>query len=239
MSANKTLAEMRAATLRYADLEGYAADEAIVDDLLNARLARLYDLLIMGRPEHYYETSVAISAVKDQSTYAWAADWGIQDFYRLVALIADDGTDYYELPNFDWSERARLLRINANSGTSSVTQLSKRLRPVGIEILPAPHSATVTLTLHYVPAYEPLTEDAQTFDGVNGWEQHAELMAAADLRIKNEMDPSGVMATAAQVEAAIAQLAGTRDHSRPIRIKRTDQRRQRRRMWRRGYGEEY
>lgn len=75
-----------------------------------------------------------------------------------------------------------------------------------------------TLTVEYIPAAPVLDDDAETFDGVSGWEELIVARAAVDVMTKRESDPSIVLAKAQMLEARIKLRARNRDRGSPKRI---------------------
>ncbi len=222
MAVTKTLAQMRTNVRELADMENTGfVEDAEVDRRLNEALRQLYDKLIKARGEHYYSASASISTVAAQSLYTFASDFSAIDCYRLLRVLASDGSQVVDLPSFEWADLAE-LQSYGSSGGNSYHLWRYKLKPTGIELQPTPQAAR-TLTLHYIPAMTELTNDSDTFDGVNGWERWACLTAAIDLLIKEESDPSGLMAQRAMLEADIINLASSRDQARPERIQDTAQ----------------
>ncbi len=220
MPATKTLAEMRTSTRELSDMEGSGfVEDAEVDRRLNEALRQLYDKLIKARGEHFYSTSASISTVVGQSLYTFASDFSNIDCYMLLRLLVSDGSQTVDVPSFEWSDLAA-LQSYGSSGGNSFHLWRYKLKPTGLELQPTPQAAR-TLTLHYIPAMTELANDSDTFDGVNGWERWACLTAAIDLLIKEESDPSGLMAQRAMIESDIINLASSRDQGRPESIQDT------------------
>jgi hypothetical protein len=231
MAATRTLAEMRQSARELADMEQstFISDEWLTNRI-DEHCQRLYDKLIIANgPMYYAKSNGGTATVSGQSLYTWA-ELAAPDFYRLVSLIVSDGNDFAELGSFDYTDLPYLLKIQESVGYVHVCQLRRQVRAEGIDIRPAPESNALTITLHYIPSMQRLTEPEQTFDGINGWERWVALGAAIDMRIKEETDPSGLYAQRSEMEKDIMQLASGRDAGRPNMIKRT----RRRHWWRWG-----
>jgi hypothetical protein len=77
----------------------------------------------------------------------------------------------------------------------------------------APQIATVNLW--YVPAITKLVNDSDTLDGVNGWEEFLILDAAIKCMVKEESDPSALLAQLNFVKDRIKTMAKDRDQGEP------------------------
>jgi hypothetical protein len=75
-----------------------------------------------------------------------------------------------------------------------------------------------TLTVEYIPAAPVLVDDAESFDGVSGWEELIVARSAVDVMTKRESDPSASLAKAQMLEARIKLRARNRDRGSPKRI---------------------
>lgn len=75
-----------------------------------------------------------------------------------------------------------------------------------------------TLTLEYTPTAPVLVSDADTFDGVSGWDELIVNLMARDVHAKRESDPSIVMSNIARLEARITLRGRNRDRGSPKRI---------------------
>jgi hypothetical protein len=84
-------------------------------------------------------------------------------------------------------------------------------------------TASATLTMEYVPAPGTLSADADTFDGVSGWEELIANLMARDVMVKREADPSVVMANIGALQARIQSRSRNRDKGAPKRIVDTDE----------------
>ena len=183
-------------------------EDAELDRRINSALRELYDKLVGAHGQGYYEVSTAIPTVAGTSLYTLPAD-----FYKLSVVTLDDGSNFVPLAPFMPQERWALRQLGV--GNNSSMYLTKyRLQPTQIELLPAP-GAVYTLTVHYIPAMTDLALPADTFDGVNGWEEWACLTAAIGMLNKEESDPSALMAERARIDARIQGLVGNRDAGDP------------------------
>lgn len=61
-------------------------------------------------------------------------------------------------------------------------------------------------------------DDADRFDGINGWEEYLVIDAAIRALTKEESDPSALMVEKAEIEARLQEMADSRDKGRPKRL---------------------
>lgn len=85
-----------------------------------------------------------------------------------------------------------------------------------------PTSAGTELTLEYIPSAPVLALDADTFDGVSGFEELIANLMARDVIIKRNHDPTSVLGTIGALRARIVSRSRTRNRGEPKRITDTD-----------------
>lgn len=226
MPATATLQEMRDRTRRLAHLEFSpastgVASNTIVDEALNRNLKQLYDKLRIARPKGFYQRTKSWSLTAAEPYYPLP-----DDFLELIAVWGTDsgGSTVVPIEDFLPQEIPDLLALEqGNAGTLYSMRYGIVQDEVGLrlELRPAPASTGLLLHIRYCPAFVPLpgaNADAESFDGVNGWEDWACYRAAMDLLNREESDISGLMAMWQVLDANIAALAGNRDMGRPWRI---------------------
>ncbi len=215
MAAPQTLDDMRTRVRELANMETQAASGFVTDDELRRRLNEalkgVYDLLIEARGQEYYIVSTAIPLASGTASYALPAD-----FYQGAGIVVSDGSNYHQMATWEMQELATLYTITAQT-SGSIYNLRYRYQGSNVVFYPIPGAAW-TVGLHYIPAMTELVLGADTFDGVNGWEQWAVLTAAIDILNKEESDTSALMVERSMVEARIRKLAGSKDAGRASRI---------------------
>lgn len=216
MTATATLSEMRTRARDLADMQTSNQAQAFVTDAeldryLNRHLKQLYQKLIITRGDDYYATSSTFATVAGQATYALPAT-----FMALLNVSVTDGTRVIMVPRFNLKEWAN-LRYLQNLTSNDMGLFRYRLMASNIEVRPAPVTAAYTFTLHYLPAFQPLVNAGDTFDGVNGWEDWACYGAAIDMLNKEESleQAQALMLVRQQLDAQIDALAGNRDAGMP------------------------
>ena len=92
-----------------------------------------------------------------------------------------------------------------------------KLRASQLEFLPVP-SGSVTCRIQYVPAFAGLVNDANTFDGINGWEKMVAIGIAIELReIEKRPSPTLAEMYGEQLQR-IETLKSERDAEAPLEI---------------------
>lgn len=183
-----------------------------LNTIINDQLAELYDLLLSARGQDYYITSDTLSIVAGTTTYSLPAD-----FYQLKTVTLEWGTHEHELVEPINSVAGRAA-LNNDDDWTQYGRKGYRLRGTNIEFLPEPSSA-VTCRLQYVPTCTVLTNDSDTFDGVNGWDKLVSLGAAMEmLEIEEEGSSSRLQPLYDRTYARIEALAADRDADQPMQI---------------------
>ena len=216
MPATVTLSELRQRARDLADMQTSNQAQAFVTDAeldrtLNRALKQLYQKLIISRGDEYYAKSTTFPAVANQATYAVPTD-----FMALLTLAVTDGTRVIFTPKFNFKQWHELKYLE-NLSSNDLSFYRYRLVGPNIEIRPAPKLATHTFTLYYLPAFTPLVNAGDTFDGVNGWEDWACYTAAIDMLTKEEsLEQAQLLAAQRnELDSQIAALAGNRDAGMP------------------------
>lgn len=136
-----------------------------------------------------------------------------EDYYFDTHSITTSGTDTYPLPD-DFYKLLGVDQLFASgqSGTVKPFQFGERnsYRPYT--------GSNEALTLSYIPVMPALTQDSDTFDGINGWEEFIVIDAAIKALIKEESDVSTLMAQKAAIVRRINECAPNRDAGMPDRV---------------------
>lgn len=210
--ATRTLAQLRTEVRQTADMENADAylDNDEVDRYVNEAITELWDLLLEVHGQEWYLEEYTFT------TTAGTAEYTIDDsetaaFYILKGVdIEIDENRYplspYNLLNRNLNGKGKpswyRLKGNVNKDTGVYT---KKIR-----LQPKPDSA-YTIHLLYVPSAPTLDDDADVWDGHNGWEEYIVVTAAIRVRIKEESDTEQLELRKAQLEQRIRNLAGDRD----------------------------
>lgn len=209
MARAVTLAQLRTDARLYADQRhGGAApfiDDTELNRLINLKLAELYDKLVDAGGHEYYISESAVAVVNGTSTYTLPTD-----FYRMVSAVAEwSSTDYQELEDLASVSHAADYQNFGSWGSGGLQ--GYRLRAGNIRLYPTPTKAT-TLRLQYVPVCPALAIDADTFDGVNGWEKLVTLGAAVEMRMIEQNEYADLAALYGEQIERVEALAAKRDN---------------------------
>lgn len=215
MARTATLAEMRNRAYQRGGFENAIKrfPNAEVNALVNESIADLWDQMLRARGVDGFETSTTITTSNGVSTYAIPAT-----FYELLAVSLDAGSGLgsFPLERFMMKERPGLA---APPIQRHGFPYFYKLLGSNIEVLPVPRGA-YALELRYVPAAPKLTNDADTFDGINGWEEWVTVDVARKMATK-ERDWELVGALQADLQrlaGRIRALAGARDRASNRRV---------------------
>ncbi len=173
-----TLSSLRTQARRYADMVNSTfVTDAEVNEYINQSYAELYNQLIQSGGD-YALSSTTIAVTSGTDTYALPAT-----FWRVRGVDVDLGSGVpYTMRKFVFEERHR---SPAGYGWSAGYQVMYRLHGDNIKFTPSPTSSyTVTLWYHAAPGR--MTVDADTIDGVAGWEEYVVLGAAIKCLDKEE-----------------------------------------------------
>lgn len=177
MALTATLANLRQRAQQRADQENSTlCSTAEWNQWINDGWRELYEALI-GWGQEYYLSSAPYMTTVGVDTYALPAD-----FWRARGVDALVGGETLSLRSFMFEERNRYKL----SGTWRRGEaIYYRLRGSNIAFIPAPTVAT-TITLWYYPTPVTLVNDADTIDGVVGWDDFVVLHAARKAAVKEE-----------------------------------------------------
>lgn len=125
-------------------------------EIMNSALAETWDVMCDSGLAEKFVKSASFSSVAGQREYPLFTI--APDFYRIHQVYVDEGNN-----------QLRPLQRIAPSEFLSFT----------------PPPTAVPLKLYYIP-YCPILTTGQTFDGVNGWEEHSLMTAACAAKMKKE-----------------------------------------------------
>jgi len=213
MARTVTLATLRTRVRQLADLENSAfVSDTELTDKINEAITELYDLLVRAAGDEYYATTSSITTTAGTAAYALPAT-----FYKLC------GVDWTNPPSGGtatlepYTLLARNMFTGEANGWSFYQRPRYRLNRTNINFIPTP-DAGQAITLHYVPTPTALSADGDTFDGIDGWEKLVVYTAAIECLIKEESDPSALMALREQVRQRIESQASERDIGAPAAV---------------------
>lgn len=191
-------------------------DDPEILELLNQELAELRSHLRRNEGQPHEKTSKAIAVVAGTSLYPLPTD-----FWELLGVEAKIGGITRPLDPFMERERPDLLNSQILSSTGSpMYRLAGKLAGVDqIEFLPA--TLTFTANVKYAPSEPRLVLGvipASTVDGYNGYEVAAIYGTCAQIREKEDADPSFYEGRKMKIYALIDANAAQRDAGSPERV---------------------
>lgn len=196
---------------------------AEVTSHINESYADLRDQLARARGTTFDEATTDYTLVVGTSTYALPAN-----FYSLLAVQLNTGASKHPLERYQRLERPALSDTNA--GWLGYPYYYA-LQGANVEVMPTPSVTGMTLTIRYVPTPTTLTNDADTLDGVDGWEEWVVVDVARKMATK-ERDfelVSALQSDLNRLSERIRALGGARDRAGPGHV--VDVRGQRSRRW--------
>ena len=225
-----TRATMRDRARFRADVVGDAhITDAEVNGWLDDGLSELHDVLIESHEEWVTKTaSPDITLVSGTSQYDAPGD-----LLKLVGCDVIAGSRRYSCQRYMPAERNAF--VYPVPAVVQATDLPfYRLVGAKIELIPTP-AAAGTMRVYYVPQYALMTADNGAGGVVNpvvpiGWENVGVLHAAICAIVKQERDPSALMAEKSALVERIKASAHGRDEGQPWRV--VDVRGSRVRRWR-------
>ncbi len=164
-----TLLQMRTRIRQRADMEHteFVTDDEL-DQLINTEYKELYGLLV----RHSLQRTETVGTI----TADGSTDYDLPaDFYSLISVFRVEGNARVRLPRH--GERFR-------PGPVSGPATSYRVVNFTLELYPQPASGTYEYL--YIPVPTDLEVDADTLDGVLGWEELVVLGAAIKCLDKEE-----------------------------------------------------
>lgn len=211
-----SLGDLRGAALDRADVRGrpdrYTPAE--VNEYINQSIAHLRDLLIQAKGDDYFSlfSDPPISIVQGQQFYALP-----DDCYTILSVrvqLGPDTTSTYILEPFNSLEEADLLMISAS--TAGAFMKYRITSTNQIQLLPQGPTNALVFIRYMAPAPR-LVDDADLFDGFNGWEEFVVLDAARKIATKGKEweTVNALKADIAVMTNRIKSLATRRDVGRP------------------------
>lgn len=131
--------------------------------IISSAAAETWDVIISAGLQSHFVKTVDFSTVANQLNYDLTSAGVIpdQDFYKIYQIYVDESNGQYR----------PIDRINPSEVRSF-----------------RPPQAVATIRLKYYPFSPDLTTGAQTFPGINGFEEHLLATAAATVKAKKEDD---------------------------------------------------
>lgn len=201
MPKTVTLATMRATVRFRGDFDNSRVmSDARIDEAINDGTAAVWDVLLRARPD-YYVTTQTPTTTPGTATVALATD-----FYRLRKVELLLGSDYHRLMPVD------LTATNRFAATGEPCRY--RLQGSTLVLVPTP-AAAYSLRIYYLPYYPTLDDDADTFDGISGYEELITLEACYRLKMREGMPVEELLREIGRQQQGIREAASDWDATEP------------------------
>lgn len=208
-TSTKTLAQLRTEARYKANMENSQfVTDAELNTYINASAYELYDLLVTTYGEEYY-TATAYTFTTDGTNQLFDLP---SAFYKLLGVdlaLANSQDSFVTLKQFKFNERNKFSVPNIQT-VWGATNLRYRIHgsKIMFNIIPA---AGQTIKLWYIPKMTNLVLDADTLDGVSGWEEYVITDAAIKMLNKEESDITALALHKAELLKRIQDSAPNRD----------------------------
>lgn len=220
MSTPVTRGQLKTRALQRADMQNslYIDTSAggELEQLVDTECRKLWNTLADKEPSYGQRGPFYLSSVGGQAIYFLPAD-----FMRLARI--------YYVPATGTGRKIELRRFNEAEYGQYSNYFNWGPPPIRYDLTgehqiifdPAPSiSQTNIIEYWYVPAWNPPANDTVPLTGfvVPGWEDYVVDGVAANLRIKEESDPSLLLQRQLSFEARLMEQAANRDRLNPQRI---------------------
>ena len=205
-------------TRRYADMRtaNQFIDDADVNDLINECIDDYYDLLVAVRGQEYFLTDTTLEVVAGTSEYLLP-----ESLYQLSTVVLEWGNQQNELVrpianNRDLVGFDNLLTWDQCSKKGyRLTGLQDGTQQLVFHPTPA---SSVTARVRYVPAFEPLEDDADVIASFNGFDTLIALDAAMRLRGMADLPTGNLDKLFQQKRAQVLEMATERTQDEPMQV---------------------
>lgn len=209
--ASPTLAQLRTRTRERANMENSTfVSDSELSRYINYSINAMRDKMIIKTGEEYFADIETYTLVDNTESYALPAD-----FYKVISCqIQGDNTLFFPLKRFEYAEQ----NFNARPLYNRVGDIRYRIRGSDLIFTTATNIGGRVVRLIYVPLPPELTQDSDTLNGFNGWDEYVVLMSAIKCLQKEEQDVSDLKQEIAVMDARMDSMMDNRDHSQPARV---------------------
>ncbi len=164
--------------------------------VLSAALAETWDKILASGSGDFYTKTITFNTVAGTSDYVLDTIITAADFLRVANLDVNEGNGQYR-----------------PVGRISELELQSYRAPTSV----------IPMRLKYIPCAPVWTTGNESFDGINGWEEHLLNTAAVMVKKKKQDDYMPYQQRKQELERRMATAAG-RDAAEPPRVVRKRQR---------------
>lgn len=203
--ATVTLLQLRTRARDRADMTNSAfIPDARLTEYVNASAQELYDLLVQANQDYF--TSTQTTTVVSGNTISLPAT-----LYKLRGVDISLGGEWVPVWPYEYLERGAWQNTSVSRLTANIHY---RLLGNTMELLPA-DQAPGDYRIRFVPLMVPMSLDADTFDGMNGFEEYIVIDAAIKCKEKEESSTSGLKDEKDRIRKRILSMANVRDLGAP------------------------
>ncbi len=196
---------------------------AVLASVLETRLRQICDAendRHLTSTELYSVLSSAVAETWDKILSSGSGDY----FIKTVTFNTVAGTTDYALDTICTdADFLKVAALDVNEGNGQYRPLTK-ISELELQSYRAPTSA-IPMRLKYAPCAPVWTTGNESFDGINGWEEHTLNTAAVMVKKKKQDDYMPFQQRKQELERRIASGA-SRDCAEPPRVVRKRQRQQ-------------
>ncbi len=157
---------------------------------LTAAVAKTWDVVLTHGLGGEFVKSATFSTVANQQPYALATIVSDGDFYQVKTLYAVESD----------GQLRPIPRVNP-------AETHGMRAPLGV----------YSMKLYYVPCAPVFTTGSESFDGINGWEEHTIQLAAIAVKKKKQDDVSQYKASLREIEE-VMKVQANRNADSPPRV---------------------
>lgn len=207
-----TLSELRTLSLQRCDMvNSNFVSTSELNSWINQACDDLYDLIV-SRYEDYYTTSFQFTISSPNDGYTLPTS-----VYKIRGLDFQISGDWVTLHTFTFEERNRGNR-QINRALLGLTNIKYKWIGSDIKIIPGDQAAG-TYRCWYIPDFVELSSDNSTLSSdLDRWKEYIIADVAIKCLVKEESDPSAIMAEKANLEKRVLNMASNRDAGNPDRV---------------------
>lgn len=188
------------------------------NDYINHSYTELYDILVQVYADEYFMSAYVFQTDgRSPGLYPLPSD-----FYKLMGVDLALGTTtsnsnangWLTLKKFMFIQRNQYIYGNIPISFTGLLGLQYRIEGSNVEFVPVPAS-NQTIRYRYIPRPSTLLSDADTLDGISGYDEYVIVDAAIKAMQKEESDVSILMAQKQALRTRIESAAANRDAGAP------------------------
>ncbi len=212
MAWTRTVAQLTADIRARADMEtDDGEDEFVTDSMIltwiNLAITELIEIIVAETEELLGVPGIGVTTSDTETTTQDVDLYDLEDdVFKLVGVDgSNDGVNWHTCDRFPFSER------------NQVVGRTIRYALVGDQIMfrPVP-TGSLSFRYFYLPTFEPLEEDDDTFDFVHGWDDWVACRVAIRCLDKEEGDTSSKERDLKSIRQRILDGCKVRDRSGPV-----------------------